>query len=165
VAVIALAPAADAPMQADIALCSDSTATNSVSTSPLATYDEKYWGTSVDGVIGNAATTSGFICFMAIATASLPLNLSLIAILFASLLAFLYKVNGFERTDLYAYAAAFAVIIIKIRSFSVFINQYGSIGTYGIAKQALLAFILKPDRFHGTPVSRFKKVCVSLPNQ
>ena len=42
VAVIALAPAASAPMQADIALCSLSTATNSVSTLPFATKVEKY---------------------------------------------------------------------------------------------------------------------------
>ena len=81
VAVIALAPAADAPIVADIALCSLSTATNSVSTSPFATNVEKYCGISVDGVIGNAATTSGLICFIAIAVASFPLNLSLILII------------------------------------------------------------------------------------
>ena len=42
VAVIALAPAASAPIQALIALCSLSTATNSVSTCPLLTKVEKY---------------------------------------------------------------------------------------------------------------------------
>ena len=42
VAVIALAPAASAPTQALIALCSLSTATNSVSTVPLLTKVEKY---------------------------------------------------------------------------------------------------------------------------
>ena len=44
VAVIALAPAASAPTQALIALCSLSTATNSVSTAPLLTKVEKYCG-------------------------------------------------------------------------------------------------------------------------
>ena len=51
---MARAPAASAPMQADIELCSDSTGTNSVFTSPLATYWAKYWGISVEGVIGKA---------------------------------------------------------------------------------------------------------------
>lgn len=59
VAVIALEPAASAPTHALIALCSLSTATNSVSTEPLLTKVEKYCGISVDGVIGNAATTLG----------------------------------------------------------------------------------------------------------
>jgi hypothetical protein len=86
VAVIALAPAACAPMQVDIALCSDSTATNSVSTKPSATKEEKYMGISVDGVIGNAPTTSGFICLIAVAAASFPDSLSLIAIYFSSLI-------------------------------------------------------------------------------
>ena len=52
VAVTARAPAASAPMQADMELCSDSTGTNSVLTSPLATYWAKYWGISVEGVMG-----------------------------------------------------------------------------------------------------------------
>ena len=52
-------PAASAPMQVDMALCSLSTAMNSVSTSPLSTYVEKYWGISVDGVMGYAPITSG----------------------------------------------------------------------------------------------------------
>ena len=85
VAVTARAPAAAAPMQTDMAECSDSTATNSVSTLPSAMYLEKYCGISVDGVIGNAPITSGLICFIAYATASLPLILSLIAIYFSSL--------------------------------------------------------------------------------
>ena len=51
---MARAPAASAPMQADIELCSDSTGTNSVFTSPLATYWAKYWGISVEGVMGKA---------------------------------------------------------------------------------------------------------------
>ena len=62
---IARQPAASAPMQVDMALCSLSTAMNSVSTSPLSTYVEKYWGISVDGVMGYAPITSGLICFMA----------------------------------------------------------------------------------------------------
>ena len=77
VAVMARAPAASAPMQADIELCSDSTGTNSVFTSPLATYWAKYWGISVEGVMGKAAITSGSICFMAKAMASLPERRSL----------------------------------------------------------------------------------------
>ena len=77
VAVTARAPAASAPMQADMELCSDSTGTNSVFTSPLATYWAKYWGISVEGVMGKAAMTSGSICFMAKAMASLPESLSL----------------------------------------------------------------------------------------
>ena len=82
VAVIARAPAADAPMHVDIAECSDSTGTNSVSTSPFAIYDAKYCGISVEGVIGNAPITSGLICFIAYATASLPLNLVFVPITF-----------------------------------------------------------------------------------
>ena len=77
VAVTARAPAASAPMQADRELCSDSTGTNSVFTSPLATYWAKYWGISVEGVMGKAAITSGSICFMAKAMASLPERRSL----------------------------------------------------------------------------------------
>ena len=45
--------------------CSLSTVTYSVSTSPLATYWAKYWGISVEGVMGKAAKTSGLICLMA----------------------------------------------------------------------------------------------------
>ncbi len=46
------APAAAAPQQADIALCSLSTATNSVLTLPSATYSAKRSTISVCGVIG-----------------------------------------------------------------------------------------------------------------
>ncbi len=60
-----LAPAASAAMQTDMELCSDSTVTYSVSTSPSATYCAKYSGISVEGVIGNAPMTSGLICLMA----------------------------------------------------------------------------------------------------
>ena len=84
VAVTARAPAADAPMHTDIALCSDSTGTNCVSTSPFAINWEKYSGISVDGVIGNAPQTSGLICLIAVATASLPDIRSLIANYFSS---------------------------------------------------------------------------------
>ena len=79
-ALTARQPAASAPMQVDMAECSDSTGMNSVSTCPLSTYVEKYWGISVDGVIGNAPITSGLICFIAKATASLPESLSLMPI-------------------------------------------------------------------------------------
>ena len=51
-----------------------------VDANSLLTNVEKYCGISVDGVIGNAATTSGFICFIAVAAASLPLKRSLIPI-------------------------------------------------------------------------------------
>ena len=64
--------AAEAPIVALIALCSDSTATNSVFTLPSATNWENIWAISVAGVIGYAATTSGFIWRMASAIASLP---------------------------------------------------------------------------------------------
>jgi hypothetical protein len=47
---------------------------------PLATYWEINCGISVDGVIGKAAITSGLTCLIAMETASLPDNLSLIAI-------------------------------------------------------------------------------------
>ena len=65
VAVTARAPAASAPMQADMEECSDSTVTNSVFTLSSATYWAKYWGISVEGVMGNAANTSGSIWRMA----------------------------------------------------------------------------------------------------
>jgi len=52
---------------------SDSTATNSVSTSPSATYDEKYWGISVDGVIEKQQPHQDLFVSWAIAVASLPL--------------------------------------------------------------------------------------------
>ena len=80
-AVMARAPAAEAPMQVDMAECSDSTAMNSVPTSPSATYCEKCSGISVEGVMGKAPTTSGLICFMARATAALPDKRSLIILL------------------------------------------------------------------------------------
>ena len=60
-----LAPAASEPMEADIALCSDSTGTKMVSIWPLATYWEINCGISVEGVMGNAGITSGFTCRMA----------------------------------------------------------------------------------------------------
>ena len=69
--VIALAPAACAPIHALIALCSLSTATNSVSTLPFATKVEKYCGISVEGVIGfypvsaeNPVTIPTYRCFL-----------------------------------------------------------------------------------------------------
>ena len=72
VAVMARAPAAEAPMQADMEECSLSTVTNSVSTWPSATYWAKYWGISVDGVMGKAAKTWHPAAHAARATASLP---------------------------------------------------------------------------------------------
>ena len=57
-------------------------------------YHCKNSGISVEGVIGNAATTSGLICFIAVAAASLPLNLSLILILLHLLPSFLLHQMG-----------------------------------------------------------------------
>ena len=115
---MALAPAASAPIQALIALCSLSTATNSVSTKPLLTKLEKYCGISVEGVIGNAATTSGLICFIAIAEASLPLKRSRIPIL----ISLLTHLNCSKGTYLGTNATSFAVIIIKIGTISIWSN-------------------------------------------
>jgi hypothetical protein len=56
VAVNVLTPAVDAPMQQDIALCSDSTLIYSACISPLATNSDIFSMTLVCGVIGYAAT-------------------------------------------------------------------------------------------------------------
>ena len=108
-------PAADAPIAADIELCSLSTGINSVSTCPFATNEAKYCGISVDGVIGNAGNTSGLICLKAIAIASFPDKRSLFpAILFHS-----FHRNCTERTCFYTNAASFAMVIIKCASFHI----------------------------------------------
>ena len=117
---MALAPAASAPIQALIALCSLSTATNSVSTCPLLTNVEKYCGISVDGVIGKAATTSGLICLIATAEASFPLKRSLILILFSNSFLHFYCT---ERANLATNSTSLAIIVIKIFSFTFFINR------------------------------------------
>ena len=65
VAVIVLAPAASAPIAADMAECSLSTGINSVSISPFAINVDTICGISVDGVIGNAGMTSGLTCLIA----------------------------------------------------------------------------------------------------
>ena len=65
VAVMVLAPAASAPIAADIAECSLSTGMNSVSTSPFDINVDTICGISVEGVIGNAGITSGFTCRIA----------------------------------------------------------------------------------------------------
>ena len=72
VAVNVRAPAAEDPMAALMELCSLSTGINSVSISPFAIIVATNWGISVEGVIGNAGMTSGLICLIACATASLP---------------------------------------------------------------------------------------------
>ena len=84
VAVSVLAPAASEPMAALMALCSLSTGTKTVSTLPSATKLEKYCGTSVEGVMGNAGITSGLIWRIAMAMASFPDKRSLIFILLPS---------------------------------------------------------------------------------
>ncbi len=71
-AVMTLAPDIDAPTHAVIAECSLSTATYSESTLPLGTNSANFTGISVEGVIGYAATTSGFTCLIASAKARLP---------------------------------------------------------------------------------------------
>ena len=65
VAVKTRAPAAEAPMAALMALCSDSTRITSVSTSPLATNSANLCISSVCGVIGYADATSGRTCLRA----------------------------------------------------------------------------------------------------
>ena len=68
-----LAPAEHEDVHRVSAECSDSTQTNSVVTSPLATYSANFSTMMVWGVIGYAAHTSGSICFHARATALSPL--------------------------------------------------------------------------------------------
>src|SRR4030043_920044 len=64
-AVKVLAPVAEAARHAAKALCSDSVQTNSVWTSPLATYSLNFSTIIVCGVIGYAATTSTSDCLTA----------------------------------------------------------------------------------------------------
>ncbi len=71
-AVNVLAPAEDEDVHRVRAECSDSTQTNSVETSPLATYSANFSTMMVWGVMGYAAHTSGSICFHASATALSP---------------------------------------------------------------------------------------------
>ena len=81
VAVSERAPAASAPIVALIDECSLSTGMNSVSICPFAIYVDTICGISVDGVIGKAGITSGFICLIAYATASFPDIRSLLAMI------------------------------------------------------------------------------------
>ena len=68
-----LAPADADAVHSVSAECSDSTHTNSVVTSPLATYSANFSTMIVWGVMGYAAHTSGSICLHASATALSPL--------------------------------------------------------------------------------------------
>ena len=77
VAVAVLAFESDAPIDADIALCSLSTSIRFDNIFPSAIYLEKYSGISVDGVIGNEGNTSTPICLNAFAAALFPTKLCL----------------------------------------------------------------------------------------
>src|SRR4030042_1604775 len=72
VAVKVLAPTADAPRQALMAECSDSTGTYSASSSPSATSSASPSTISLCGVMGYAAMTSASASFTACATATEP---------------------------------------------------------------------------------------------
>jgi len=85
VAVIARAPAACAPTTADIAECSLSTFTSVVPTLPFATNSENLCMSSVCGVIGKTAATSGFTCLKASAAASLPVRATRRAVFLSSI--------------------------------------------------------------------------------
>ena len=97
VAVKVRAPAASEPIAALMELCSLSTGINSVSISPLEIILDTNWGISVEGVMGNAGITSGLICLMARATASLPDILSLIAIYLPSFILIAPKGHAFTQ--------------------------------------------------------------------
>jgi hypothetical protein len=77
VTVAVLAFESDAPIDADIALCSLSTSIRFDNIFPSAIYLEKYSGISVDGVIGNEGNTSTPICLNAFAAALFPTKLCL----------------------------------------------------------------------------------------
>src|SRR6056297_3728222 len=130
VAVITLPPAAAAPIQADIALCSLSTVTNSVSTFPSATNFEKSSTICVDGVIGNAATTSGLICRIASAIAPLPV-IAFVVLIPSSLSLFPFKCEG-RCVSLFAYGtftdtepAALAVGVVDPNDFFSLFSRGG----------------------------------------
>src|SRR5512136_831915 len=96
------APVAEAAMHVAKALCSDSVHTNSVCTSPLATYSLNFSTIIVCGVIGYAATTSTSDCFAAYATASSPLK-AIVSCPFAFFVAILFLL----QYHLYCFGWAF----------------------------------------------------------
>src|SRR5574344_901065 len=135
VAVITRPPAALAPMQALIAECSDSTVTNSVSTWPLATKVEKSSTTCVDGVMGNAATTSGLIWRMACAQAPAPVMGTILGFpdetcVISNLVADKFECHGLaflvDRAFTDAKAAALAVEIFDL--FDELAGRAGGVG-------------------------------------
>ena len=139
-------PAASAPMQVDMAECSLSTAMNSVSTLPLATYGEKYWGISVEGVMGKCAhhvrvdllhgIGDGLIAGKSFSDSHMSCP---------SLFLVLDHVDGSEGADLGADAAALAVV--SSRNLPACPPRHGNggcPGTHGRAQQALLALVRSP---------------------
>ena len=119
VAVATRPPAAEAPMQALMALCSLSTRIVSVSTLPSETNLVKDSMMPVDGVIGYAGITSGFSWRSASATAWLPVTATVLVVVAPMLFALLFHDDGFvalfPRAFHGADAAALAVIIIESR--------------------------------------------------
>src|SRR5512143_1126387 len=123
VAVATRPPAADAPMQALMALCSLSTRIVSVSTLPSDTNLVKDSMMPVDGVMGYAGMTSGFSWRKASATAWLPVTATILVVVIAMLFALLFHDNGlvpfFAGAFHGANAAALTVVIVKTSHFFV----------------------------------------------
>src|SRR5512145_1030969 len=117
VAVATRPPAAEAPMQALMALCSLSTRIVSVSTLPSDTNLVKDSMMPVDGVMGYAGMTSGFNWRKASATAWLPVNATVLVVVIAMLFALLFHDNGLVallgRAFHGADAAALAVVVVE----------------------------------------------------
>src|SRR5512144_3064595 len=101
VAVATRPPAAEAPMQALMALCSLSTRIVSVSTLPFETNEVNDSMMPVDGVMGYAGMTSGFNWRSASATAWLPVTATVLVAV-GMLFGLLFHDNGlvafFART-------------------------------------------------------------------
>src|SRR5512135_3103857 len=94
VAVATRPPAAEAPMQALIALCSLSTRIVSVSTLPSDTNLVNDSMMPVEGVMGYAGITSGFSWRKASATAWLPVTATVLIDVIAMLFALLFHDDG-----------------------------------------------------------------------
>ena len=138
-AVMTRAPAAEAVTQAVMAECSLSTVTKFVSTSPLATNSANFMIISVEGVMGYAATTSGFIWRIASAKAQFPDVISLRGIFFCSLLRELGlrpHLYGLFGAHLGANSATLTVEVVDTRYFSIFIGSNGTVRALNPAKHA-----------------------------
>src|SRR3990172_4805242 len=156
VAVATRPPAAAAPMQALIALCSLSTRIVSVSTLPFDTNDVNDSMMPVDGVMGYAGITSGFNWRSASATAWFPVTATVFVVVTPMLFALLFHDDGlvpFFAGALHgADTATFAVVVIELCPFFV-LGHDGGIGTVDPAKQALDAVLLDPARLERSPRS------------